>query len=183
MQSNWCKLVSFCFLAHKRWMWEDFKCTASKLICASVFVLCILKIAFLHYSYWLFLCACVFFHFFVHIYICMCLVATTYVCVSAITHQVHPGGGLTQGHADPGGCVSDDLMIHPLQSAFIFFGVPEGPDANPLTGLIPLGAAAMYSHVTMTKIEQPVNWATSMFTVQLFSPEIYALKFPYYRTT
>lgn len=79
------------------------------------------------------------------------------MCVSAITHQVHPGGGLTQGHADPGGCVSDDLMIHPLQSDFIFFGVPEGPDANPLTGLIPLGAAAMYSHVTMTKKEQPVN--------------------------
>lgn len=81
MQSNWCKLVSFCFLAHKRWMREDYKCTALKLICASVFVLCILKIAFLHYTYWLFLCACVFFHFFVHVYICMCLVATTYICV------------------------------------------------------------------------------------------------------
>lgn len=31
---------------------------------------------------------------------------------SALTHQVHPGGGVTEGHADPGGCVSDDLMIH-----------------------------------------------------------------------
>ena len=56
--------------------------------------------------------------------VCVCM------CVSVITHQVHSGGGITQGHADPGGCVSDDLMIHPLQSDFIFFYAPEGPDAN-----------------------------------------------------
>lgn len=70
----------------------------------------------------------------------MCSISTAYVCV--VAPQVHPRGGFTQGHADPGGCVSDDLMIHPLQSDFIFFCAPDGPDANSLTGCIPLGAAA-----------------------------------------
>lgn len=59
-----------------------------------------------------------------------------YVCspislfVSCITHQVHSGGGVTQGHADPGRCVSDNLMIHILQSDWIFCDTPGGPDAN-----------------------------------------------------
>lgn len=57
------------------------------------------------------------------------------MCVSVITHQVHPGGIVTQGHADPGGCVSDDLVIHLLQSDLIFFCAPEGPDANSVTNL------------------------------------------------
>lgn len=29
-----------------------------------------------------------------------------------MTHQVHSGGSVTQGHADPGGRVSDDLPSH-----------------------------------------------------------------------
>lgn len=32
--------------------------------------------------------------------------------VSVVTHQVHSGGSVTQGHADPGGRVSDDLLSH-----------------------------------------------------------------------
>lgn len=70
-----------------------------------------------------------------------------YVFVSVITHQVHSGGSVTQGHADLGGCVSDDFMIHPLQSDFIFFCVPEGPDANSLTDLTPLGDATLCSRL------------------------------------
>lgn len=62
-----------------------------------------------------------------HLFICSTY--TTYVCLSVITHQVHSGGGVTQGHADRSGCVSDNPMIHPLQSDFIFFCLPKGPDA------------------------------------------------------
>lgn len=49
------------------------------------------------------------------------------MCISVVTHQVHSGGSVTQGHADPGGCVSDDVMIHLLPSDFIFFFAPDGP--------------------------------------------------------
>lgn len=76
---------------------------------------------------------------------CMCVysISTTFVCVivSVITHQVHSGGGVTEGHADPGGCVSDDLMIHLLESDFIFFFVHQKALLIAvLTGLTPLGA-------------------------------------------
>lgn len=83
-------------------------------------------------------------------FVCVCVSACTHcaslytlnllnlcvcVCVSVITHQVHSGGSFTQGHADPGGCVSDNLMIHLLQSDFVSFCEPEGPDASSLTDL------------------------------------------------
>lgn len=42
-------------------------------------------------------------------------------CLTVITHQVHSGRSVTQGHADPGGRVSDDLVIHyTLFSHFVF---------------------------------------------------------------
>lgn len=36
----------------------------------------------------------------------------TAFCVFVVTHQVHSGGSVTQGHANPGGRVSDDLLTH-----------------------------------------------------------------------
>lgn len=70
---------------------------------------------------------CVFVHSCAHVHFFMCSISSTVVCIAVVTHQVHSGGGVTQGHADPGGCVSDDLMIHVLQSDFILFFVPDGP--------------------------------------------------------
>lgn len=102
----------------------------------------------------------------------VCSICTICLCVSGITHQVHSGGGVTQGHADPSGCVSDILMIHTLQSDWICFCTPGGPDANSVTGLIPLGAAGLRSCVTLTNKKQSVHWPTLLFTVQLFSTMI-----------
>ena len=100
----------------------------------------------------------------------------TCVCVSYITHQVHSGGSVTQGHADPGGCVSGDLMIHPLQSDFLFFYAPGGPHANTLTVLILLGAAALCSCVTLSNKKKSVHQAISLFIVSLSPTVIHAFE-------
>lgn len=66
--------------------------------------------------------------------VCVCISLNVHdLYVSVITHQVHSGGSVTQGHADPGGCVSDNLMIHPLQSDLILCFPSDGPDTNSVT--------------------------------------------------
>lgn len=100
------------------------------------------------------------------------------LCVSVITHQVHSGGSVTQGHADPGGCVSDNPMIHLLQSDFICFRAPGGPDASSENRPHPAGRCsdAPATHVTLMNKKQPVCRATSSVPVHLFLLVIFALK-------
>lgn len=93
------------------------------------------------------------------------------LCVSVITHQVHSGGSVTQGHADPGGCVSDNPVIHLLQSDFLCFCVPEGPDACSENRPHPAGRCSDVPAILVTLMnkKQSVCWATSSLLVHLFS--------------